>query len=284
MEDRPRIAFWGTPELTRAYLDALEAAGLSPVVVVTNPDRPKGRGQELAAPPAKLWALERSIPVLQPEKLDDAFMEDLRRFRPDISAVVAYGSIIPEAAISLPPRGTLNVHYSLLPAYRGASPTESAILAGDTETGCSIQVMVPALDAGPVIAEERLSIGPDETTPELRARLTALGARMLADTIPKHIAGETAPVPQDDSLATRARKIRKEDALLDIENGDPARNYRAYRAYAEWPRVYFFARKNGTDTRVIITKAHFENGSFAIDRVLPEGRKEIAYEDFKKNG
>lgn len=284
MEDRPRIAFWGTPELTRAYLDALEAAGLSPVVVVTNPDRPKGRGQELAAPPAKLWALERSIPVLQPEKLDDAFMEDLRRFRPDISAVVAYGSIIPEAAISLPPRGTLNVHYSLLPAYRGASPTESAILAGDTETGCSIQVMVPALDAGPVIAEERLSIGPDETTPELRARLTALGARMLADTIPKHIAGETAPVPQDDSLATRARKIRKEDALLDIENGDPARNYRAYRAYAEWPRAYFFARKNGTDTRVIITKAHFENGSFAIDRVLPEGRKEIAYEDFKKNG
>ncbi|MEI6316607.1 MAG: methionyl-tRNA formyltransferase, partial [bacterium] len=121
-----RIAFWGTPELTITYLDNLEAHGMTPVVIVTNPDRPKGRGHELTPPAPKLWAQKRNIPVLQPEKLDMDFFAELSKFNLDISIVVAYGKIIPQEFIDLPKHKTLNVHYSLLPKYRGAAPTESA--------------------------------------------------------------------------------------------------------------------------------------------------------------
>ena len=123
-----KIAFWGTPELTKTYLDALAKRGMLPVVIVTNPDRPKGRGHELAPTPAKVWALAHGVPVLQSEKRDDAFFEEFKKYGADISIVVAYGSLLPERFITLPKYKTLNVHYSLLPHLRGASPIESAIL------------------------------------------------------------------------------------------------------------------------------------------------------------
>ncbi len=276
-----RIAFWGTPELTRDYLDALDTAGMRPVVIITNPDRPKGRGHELAPTPAKEWGIARGVPVLQPEKRDDAFFAELSKYELDVSLVVAYGAILPERFISLPKRGTLNVHYSLLPRFRGASPTEAAILAGDAETGCSVQIMAPALDSGPIVAEERTPIGPDETTPELRARLTAIGARLITDVLPKYANGELEAVPQSDAGITVCGKIRKRDGHID-PNGDAAENYRKFRAYAEWPRTYFFTRKEGRDMRVIITKAHMKESRFVIDRVLPEGRSEISYQEFTR--
>ena len=207
-------------------------------------------------------------------KLDEAFSFQLSAFSLDLSVVVAYGSIMPQYLIELPKYKTLNVHYSLLPKYRGASPTEAAILAGDAETGCSIQVMAQALDSGPIIATAKTPVSPDETTSELRARLTALGAKLLTETLPKYIAGETTACPQDESLATRCGKIKKEDGLIDL-SGNAIENYRKYRAYIEWPRTYFFAKGK----RIIIAKAHFENGAFVIDRVLPEGKKEISYAD-----
>lgn len=280
MDTKPAIAFWGTPELTTAYLDALDAAGMKPVVIVTNPDRPKGRGQELAATPAKTWGLRHNVPVLQPEKRDDAFYDELCKYDLDLSVVVAYGSILPERFIDLPRRRTLNVHYSLLPRFRGASPTEAAILAGDIETGCSIQIMAKSMDTGPIIAETRTDIGPDETTPELRARLTTIGASMLADIIPHYLIGETVAVPQNDMLATFCGKIQKEDGLLDLE-ADGLSNYRKYRAYAEWPRTYFFAKNEDKDVRVIVTKAHMEGDAFVIDSVIPEGKKETSYTNFQ---
>jgi methionyl-tRNA formyltransferase len=273
----PRIAFWGTPELTHVYLDALARAGMSPVVIITNPDRPKGRGHALAAPAAKEWALAHGINVLQPEKLDDAFYEALTALNLDLSVVVAYGSIIPERCINLPKHGTLNVHYSLLPQYRGASPTEAAILHGDSETGCSIQIMRPALDSGPVIAHVTTPISADETTTTLRTRLTELGASLLVWALPDYLAGRLEPHEQDHTRATRAGKIRKEDGLLDLA-GDAVENYRKYRAYIEWPRTFFFA----DGIRLIVTQAHMEHDRFVVDRVLPEGKKEIAYGDFLK--
>lgn len=273
-----RIAFWGTPALTTAYLDALAAAGMTPVVIVTNPDRPKGRGHAMAATPAKEWAVAHNIPVLQPEKLDESFRSAISSFNLDISIVVAYGKIITQELIDIPKYKTLNVHYSLLPKYRGAAPVEAAILAGETETGSSIQIMARALDSGPVIAEEKTAIGEAETAPELRSRLTEIGARLLVETLPRYIKGEITPIAQDDSLATKCGKIQKEDGLIDPE-GDAVLNYRKYRAYKEWPRTYFFQN----DRRVIITKAHRENGKFAVDQVLPEGKKEIPYADFLRN-
>lgn len=281
MEKKPAIAFWGTPELTTAYLDALDAAGMRPVVIVTNPDRPKGRGQELTATPAKAWGMAHGVPVLTPEKRDDALYQALQEYNLDVSIVVAYGSILPERFIELPTHRTLNVHYSLLPRFRGASPTEAAILAGDIETGCSIQVMAKALDSGPVIREERLTIGQDETTPELRGRMTALGAQLLVRILPAYLAGQTPATPQNENFATICGKISKEDGLLDLA-ASGIQNYHKYRAFAEWPRTYFFARKNDTDVRVIITKAHMDGDSFVIDSVIPEGRKEMSYQEFQK--
>ena len=277
---KARIAFWGTPDLTLSYLDALEAAGMTPVVVITNPDRPKGRGHELASPAPKTWAEARNIPVLQPLKVDDATIEALASYNLDLSIVVAYGSILPKRSIEIPKHGTINVHYSLLPKYRGAAPTEAAILSGDTETGVCIQIMQPKLDTGPVVAHANVHILPTETTPELRARLTETGAALLTWTLPDFLEGKLDAHPQDDSQATFCGKTKKEDGLLDL-SADAIENYRKYRAYAEWPRTYFFAEKpDGSQLRVIITKAHLEEGIFVLDTVLPEGKKEMPYEDF----
>ena len=279
MDRKPNIAFWGTPDLTTVYLDALGAAGMTPAVIITNPDRPKGRGHELAPTPAKVWGIVHDVPVLTPEKRDDAFYHELEKYDLDLSVVVAYGSILPERFINLPRRRTLNVHYSLLPRFRGASPTEAAILAGDTETGCSIQIMAKALDSGPVIAEEHTNIGNDETTPELRARLSDIGAKMLVDILPHYLIGETVAMPQNEMFATVCGKIQKEDALLDLD-AEGIANYRKYRAYAEWPRAHFFAWNGEKSLRVIVAKAHMEGDTFVIDRVIPEGKKEMDYSDF----
>ena len=243
MSNKINFAFWGTPDLTIEYLNALEQAGFLPVVIITNPDRPKGRGHELTPPTPKLWALQRNIPVLQPEKLDDNFSAELSKFDLDISIVVAYGRIISQELIDLPKHKTLNVHYSLLPKYRGAAPTESAILSGDTETGCSIQVMAFKLDSGPIISEEKIQIGVDENTSELRARLTTLGAKMLVDILQSYIAGETKSREQDDTKATRSKKIKKEDGLID-PNGDAVENYRKFRAFMNGRVHIFFKTPN----------------------------------------
>ena len=278
----PRIAFWGTPDLTLEYLDTLERIGMTPVVIVTNPDRPKGRGHEMASPSPKLWGNERNIPVLQPEKLDDAFFATLTSFNLNLSIVVAYGKIISERCINLPTHGTLNVHYSLLPYLRGASPVESAILAGDTQTGISIQKMAFKLDSGPLIAEQTVTIEPSETAPALRTRLTHIAQDVIAKILPKYLKGEITPVPQDESLATHCGKMTKESGEID-QNADAVINYNKFRAHFEWPRTYFFIEQNDKKTRVIVTDAALVNGAFVIRKVLPEGKKEIAYSDFLRN-
>ena len=277
-----KIAFWGTPDLTIEYLDALQTAGMTPVVIVTNPDRPKGRGHELASPAPKIWAEKNNIPVLQPEKLDDAFFSTLSSYDLDISIIVAYGKIISQRCIDIPKHGSVNVHYSKLPYLRGASPVESAILAGDTETGTSIQQMAFKLDSGAIITEETMAIDPNETAPALRMRLTKSAAQLLVATLPKYLAGEITLKVQDESLATHCGKIQKELGEID-PTGDSTINYRKYRAYFEWPRTYFFVQNGDKKTRVIITQASFQNGDFIIEKVLPEGKKEIAYSDFLRN-
>ena len=278
----PRIAFWGTPDLTIEYLDALESNGMTPIAIITNPDRPKGRGHELASPAPKTWAEKRNIPVFQPEKLDDEFFAQLQNLNLDISIVVAYGKIMPQEFIDLPKHKTINVHYSLLPKYRGAAPTASAILAGDAETGCSIQIMAFKLDSGPIISDKKIEIGENENTTELRGRLTKLGSKLLIDILPTYLSEKTISRTQDDSQATRSKKIKKEDGLID-PNGVAVENYRKFRAYIEWPRTYFFHEHNGQKIRLIITSAKLENNQFIIEKILPEGKKEIAYSDFLRN-
>ena len=281
MSPEVKIAFWGTPDLCVHYLDALLSAGMPPAVIITNPDRPKGRGQEIGLPAAKVWGIKNNVKVLQPERLDEAFIQEFSRHNIGVSVVVAYGSIMPESLISVPRMGTINVHYSLLPKYRGASPTEAAILAGDSDTGVSIQKMARALDSGPIIAERTVAIDKDITAPELREHLSAVGAELLVETLPKYMTGLLNATPQDEGSATFCSKIQKEDGFIDLA-ADGITNYRKYRAYYEWPRTYFFFEQGDKKIRLIITKASYAAGAFTIERVLPEGKKEMDFNDFKR--
>lgn len=212
-----RVLFWGTPDFATAPLRALIGEGFDVVAVVTQPDRAVGRSRSrVVASPVKEVALAEGIAVQQPDKpRGDEFIAWLRDLAPDVSIVVAYGHILPRAVIDTPRLGTLNIHASLLPALRGAAPIQAAILQGLTETGVSIMQMVPALDAGPVIHAARTSILPDETAGELTLRLSEMGAQALVEALALVEMGLTRPQPQDDSAATYAPKITRENAALD---------------------------------------------------------------------
>ncbi|MCW9054647.1 MAG: methionyl-tRNA formyltransferase [Candidatus Pacebacteria bacterium] len=270
------FVFFGTPYVARDTLAALVEAGHKPSLVVTNPDAPRGRKHEIVPCETKVWAEEHNIPVFSPEKLDDDALKTIRGYSCDHAVVVAYGKILPEDLIKSFPKGIINVHYSLLPRYRGASPVEAALLNGDEKTGVTIQEVVKELDAGDIIAVEETDIKPQETTIELRARLIDLGAKLLIDTLPYFEAGNTTPTPQDDSAATYAPKIKKEEGEISL-NAPAQENWNKYRAYKEWPGVFFFK----DDKRVKVTDASLEGDTFTIKRVIPEGKKEMDYSDLK---
>ena len=272
-----KIAFFGTPDITLPILDTLRDEGFLPTVIVTAPDRPQGRHMTITPPPAKVWALAHNIPVIQPEKLDAAFLEELSTFNIELSVVVAYGKIIPEVVITAPKFGTLNIHYSLLPKYRGASPVEAAILHGETETGVTIQQMVFKLDAGPILAQKTIPIGDTETAPALLEKLNTAAAPMLVEIVKQFASGAAVPAAaQDDSLATSCTRIKKEDGELLSTDTDDMKWYK-YRAYFDWPGTFFFDAEH---KRVKITRARYENNTFIIERIIPEGKKEMDYKNF----
>lgn len=212
-----RVLFWGTPEFATSALRALVGEGFDVVGVVTQPDRPHGRSRStLVPPPVKVVAQAEDIPVLQPERpRGDEFIASLRALAPDVSIVVAYGHILPRDVIDLPPRGTLNIHASLLPALRGAAPIQAAIRNGLTETGVTVMRMVEALDAGPIVHQETVPILPDETYGELQMRLAELGAQALIDGLAFLEAGAAKEAPQEESRATYAPKITREACRID---------------------------------------------------------------------
>lgn len=278
-----KFAFFGTPSLCIEILDALEAAGYVPALIVTMPDTAKGRGMEVSETPVAAWGRERGIEVLKPEKLDDDFVTDIKRRKLEVAVVVAYGKIVPQTLLDSLPHGMFNIHYSLLPRWRGATPVESAILAGDSETGVAIQRMVFELDAGPIAALEKTAITPDENTHELRSRLNAMAARMLVASMPNILDGTVELMEQDASKATRAHKMTKEDGLLDLSD-DGIINYRKYRAYYGWPGTYAFFERGGKRIRGIVTKSRMDGSIFVIETIKPEGKGEMPYEDFLRSG
>ncbi|MBI2630741.1 methionyl-tRNA formyltransferase [Candidatus Nomurabacteria bacterium] len=274
------FAFFGTPDVASETLEILKQGGYLPSLIITSPDKPQGRKMIVTPPPVKVWAKENNILYIQPEKLTK---EEIRKDF-DLFIVVAYGKIIPENILNMPKWGSINIHYSLLPKYRGASPVESAILNGETETGVTIQEMVYKMDAGPIIAQEKITITPDEKAPELRKRFIKIGGGLLVKTLetPSLRPGsEHSPFAggekQDESQATYCQKIKKEDGLLNLVAESPSALYNKFRAYAHWPRTFFF--KNGK--RIIVTDAALENGRFVIKKVLPEGKKETTWDNFQ---
>lgn len=235
-----RIVFMGTPEFAVPSLEALLRSDDHVVGVVSQPDRPKGRGQQLVAPPVKLVAERAGIPVLQPLKIrTPEFLQALTSWQPDLIAVAAYGRILHTPILTLPPKGCVNVHGSLLPKYRGAAPIQWAVINGETETGITTMLMDEGMDTGPMLLQERLGIMKDDTAGTLAPRLAELGGRLLVETIAQLKAGTLMPKKQDDGQATMAPLLKKEDGLIDWTMSAASLANRV-RGLSPWPGAYTF--------------------------------------------
>ena len=307
-----RIAFFGTPDFTVEFLDLFKKLGLDLSLIVTGEDKPVGRGMLMKSPGPKKWAekspalttfvstslskevnTDKEIIILQPKKLDEEFWQLLKTEHEkenfDLFIVIAYGKIIPERIINLPRYGTINLHYSLLPKYRGASPVESSILNGDIETGITIQQMVYKLDAGNVLYQEKIEIREEETANELRERMNKRALEILPDFLSDFFlpslevgwsispTGGVSCEVQDESQATVCGKFSKDDfdVTKDIQTKNIEVLFKKYRAFNK--KIYFFfGEKN---LRVKIT----EMSKNEILKVLPESRKEITLRDFENS-
>ena len=235
-----RILFLGSGSFAIPCLEALLDAGHEVPALVTQPDREKGRGQALAPPPTKPVAERRGIPVLQPRRVrEPEAQEALRRLAPELSVVVAFGQILPRSVIDIAPRGTVNVHGSLLPKLRGAAPIQWAIANGETETGVTTMLIDEGLDTGPTLLARSTPIGPDETAAELEPRLARLGAELLLETVRGLEAGTLTPVPQDHGRATLAPILKKEDGRIDWSAPAAQVACRA-RGFHPWPGAFTF--------------------------------------------
>ena len=295
-----RIIFWGTPEFATPALLALTGEGHNVAAVVTQPDRPQGRSRSTLVPsPVKEVALADGIPVLQPERpRGEAFIAALHALEPDLNVVVAYGHILTREIIALPKLGTLNIHASLLPRWRGAAPIQAAMLAGDEETGVSIMRMVYELDAGPVLLEERTGIAPDETAGDLTERLSAMGAEALIEALALMELGEITERHQDASLVTYAPKIERSHARLDFTR-TAVEVARAIRAFD--PRPGAWSVVNGAEVRIFGARVLPDRrghpgevlavgemgmiiacgtGGIAVESVHPAGKRRLATLDW----
>jgi len=288
--------FFGTPHFAVFVLEEMEKGGMLPSLVITAPDRPVGRGLKMTPPPVKVWAEERKILVLQPEKLGQEFksyfsndsqnVNEGRSEEQELFVVASYGKIIPQSILDVPKHGTLNVHPSLLPKWRGASPIEAQILNDDKDIGVTIMLVDEKMDHGPILDQEFVD------TPywpmrgsELQDLLAHKGGALLARVMLDWMEGNIDAQEQEHRLATFCSKIQKEDGLIDLE-ADAYKNLLKIRALDVWPRTYFFTEDG---KRVVITDADIEPARFedhsggdeklVLKRVIPEGKKEIAYDN-----
>lgn len=233
-----RLVFFGTPDYAVPVLSTLFDAGYEVASVVTQPDRPAGRGRALASPPVAVWAREHGIPVLQPPSVrPPEVAEQVAALAPDAMVVASYGRILPPPMLALATHGCLNVHPSLLPRHRGPSPVAEAILQGETVTGVSIMLLDEGTDTGPVVAQEKHPIAPDDTAGALTAQLFERGGELMARTLPAWANGRIEAVPQDEAQATHSRKLEKADGELDFSR-TAAQLHNEVRAMDPWPGAY----------------------------------------------
>lgn len=275
-----RFVFFGTPRFAVRVLDALEANGLLPALIVTAPDRPSGRGQELKPSAVKLWALEREIDVITPETLKDAdLVAELGNTEWDFFVTAAYGKLIPKIILDIPRKGSLNVHPSLLPKFRGPSPVLSAILADARETGISIMLMDEGMDTGPVLSQARIEIEQEDWPMHgsiMEDLLSQEGGNFLSEVIPEWMNGTLTPEIQDDAKATYCKKFSPEDARINLAD-DAYQNLLKIRAFDKNPRAHMI---DSEGKRLIITEASLQNGTLVLEKVIPEGKKEMPYADY----
>lgn len=295
------VVFFGTPRFAVPTLQQLLDSPHTVTGVVTQPDRPRGRGQKVTYAPVKTLALERGIPVFQPDRLKPPEVAaTLRGWRPDVGIVAAYGRIIPEPLLTIPRLGMINVHASLLPKYRGAAPVHRAVMNGDPETGVTIMRVVKELDAGPMFEKATRPIGADETSDVVEEALADIGAGLLIRVLDQIAEGTAHEEPQDDANATYAPRLTKEEGLIDWSTPSLAIHNRVRGLYP-WPHAYTFlngarliVRRShpevtltemtpGTIVRITGDAIHVATGNgeqLAIVEVQPEGRRPMAVRDF----
>ncbi|MBI4202710.1 MAG: methionyl-tRNA formyltransferase [Chloroflexi bacterium] len=269
-----RIVFLGTPQFAVPVLQALLASPHQVAAAYTQPDRPSGRGRHAIPPPVKRLALEHGVPVAQPRRLRaPEEVARLRELAPELMVVAAFGQILSQEVLDIPPLGVLNVHPSLLPRHRGATPIPAAILAGDAETGATIMLLDAGMDTGPLLRQERIPIGPADTTASLGERLSALGARLLLESIPPWAAGQIQPQPQDSSKATYCKPLAKEEGELDWKQ--PAVTLgRRVRALDPWPGT--FTRWQGKLLKVLEARPLPSQPGLAPGQVVAHPGKGLA--------
>jgi methionyl-tRNA formyltransferase len=267
------FVYFGTPEFSTIVLNELKSAGYIPSLIITAPNRSVGRKHIMTAPAVKIWAEKNNIECWQPERPQHV-VEKLQARNDDLYIVASYGYIVSQKLLDIPRLGVLNLHTSLLPKYRGASPIESAILGGDRETGSTIMQMTLGMDEGPIITQSQFPLESDVLKPDLFHMLAYDGGKLLAQILPEYISGNCIPIDQDHSAATYCKKITKSDG--DITHDDNQGRDKKYRAYYGWPGTFIFDE----DIRLKITNASFNGKRFIIQRVIPAGKNEINYSDY----
>lgn len=292
---RPRIIFFGTPLFGQIILQKLRSENFHIVAVVSQPDRPIGRDQKLTPSPVKTFAKEHKIPILAPADKEELLTTNrkLEKLKPALFVVASFGMIVPPETLQIPEKGALNVHPSLLPKYRGASPIQAAILNGDIETGVTIIQMDEQMDHGPILSQEKTALGSTETTATAMKKIAQLGGNLLTKTIPPYLAGKIIPQPQDHTQATYTKLIKRDNGRINWGENN-AKVEQMIRAFNPWPGVWTtvgemaeqldreLKNRRHQNLRLKILQAHLENGTLSLNSVQVEGKNPITFPDFTK--
>lgn len=265
-----RVVFMGTPVLAERMLSALIENQYHIVGVVTQPDRPVGRNRELSPSPVKVTAEQHTLPLIQPERLDSEAVKTIKNWKPDLIVVAAYGRILPQSVLDIPGFGCVNVHLSLLPRWRGASPIQNTLMAGESETGVTIMLLDRGMDTGDILAQESLPIDPDEKADTLTEKLTALGQTLLLQTLPLWVKRKINPTPQPSEGVTLCQLIEREDGRVFWDS--PAIEiYNRYRGLYPWPGLFTFWKRGENDlVRIKLTELGYQKTNPATERKVGE--------------
>ena len=293
-----KLVFFGSSEFSVYVLEELKLQNFLPSLIITTPDKPQGRKLILTPNVVKIWAEKNNIKFLNPislKKENSEIVSNLKSCDPDIFLVASYGKIIPKEIFEIPKFKTLNIHPSLLPKYRGASPIQAQILNTEKEIGVTIMQINEEMDKGEIIIQKithqnlistSLTLKEIPNRKELEKNLAIEGAKLFTQILPDWLAHKIKPITQDENKATYCQKIIKEDGELQIDlknlptGKEAEKNLAKIKAFEDWPTTYFYTERNGKKIRVIITQAVLENDKLKILRVIPEGKKEMLYEDF----
>lgn len=272
-----KYIYFGTPEISKDVLDNLIKIYSKPIAIVTSIDTPSGRGMKITTSPVGMYADLEKINLLKPNKLID-IKEELTILNADIGVLFAYGKIIPQWLLDLFPYGIINVHPSLLPQYRGSNPLVYPLLNNDKTTGITIMEMDKDLDHGDIFIQQTFEIKEQTNRLDLEQYVVENSPILLKQVMDNLEQGTQSKINQDHNSATFTEKTKKEDGLIKLDDPDQTK-YNKYKAYINWPGIYFFDKDN---KRIKITTAHMEDGKFIIDKVIPENSKEINYTDYLK--